>query len=52
VLDGSGKTKFSMPDGSSREVDLKAGDVVLNPPTVHASEHMTDTHVLIVEVKK
>lgn len=52
VLDGSGKTKFSMPDGSTKEVDLKAGDVVLNPPTVHASEHMTDTHVLIVELKK
>jgi quercetin dioxygenase-like cupin family protein len=51
VLQG-GKTKFTMPDGSSKELDTKAGEVLLNPPTVHASEHETDIHVIIVELKK
>jgi quercetin dioxygenase-like cupin family protein len=51
VLQG-GKTKFTMPDGTSKEIDSKAGDVLINPPTVHASEHESDIHVIIVEKKK
>ena len=51
VLEG-GKTKFTMPDGSTKELDTKAGDVLLNPPTVHASDHESDIHVIIVEKKK
>ena len=51
VLEG-GKTKFTMPDGSTKELDTKAGDVLLNPPTVHASEHLSNIHVIIVELKK
>ena len=51
VLQG-GKTKFTMPDGTSKEIDSKAGDVLINPATVHASEHESDLHVIIVEKKK
>lgn len=51
VLEG-GKTKFTNADGTTREVDTKAGDVLLNPPTVHASDHESDLHVIIVELKK
>ena len=51
VLQG-GKTKFTMEDGSVREVDLKAGDAVINPKTVHAVEHLSDVHVIIVEDKQ
>lgn len=51
VLEG-GKTKFAMPDGSSKEVDTKAGEVLINPKTTHASDHLTDVHVIIVEVKE
>lgn len=49
VLKG-GKTKFTPADGKVTELDAKAGDVFINPPTVHASEHMTDVHVIIVEM--
>jgi quercetin dioxygenase-like cupin family protein len=51
VLEG-GKTKFTNEDGSVREVDLKAGEAVINPKTVHAVEHMSDVHVIIVEDKQ
>jgi quercetin dioxygenase-like cupin family protein len=51
VLQG-GKTKFTMPDGTTKEIDSKPGDVMVNPPTVHASEHESDIHVIIVERKK
>jgi len=52
VLEG-GKTKFTMEDGKTvKEVDTKPGDVLINPKTVHASEHLTDVHVIIVEVSE
>ena len=47
-----GKTKFTMPDGTTKELETKAGDALINPPTVHASEHESDLHVIIVERKK
>jgi quercetin dioxygenase-like cupin family protein len=48
VLKG-GKTKFTSADGKVTEVDSKDGDVMINGPTVHSSDHLTDIHVLIVE---
>lgn len=51
VLEG-GKTKFTMPDNSVKEVDTKPGDVLINPKTIHASDHLTDVHVIIVEAKE
>ena len=48
VLKG-GKTKFTSEDGKVTELDAKAGDVFINKPTVHESEHVTDVHVIIVE---
>jgi quercetin dioxygenase-like cupin family protein len=47
-----GKTRFTMPDKSTKELDLKAGEVMINPPTVHAVEHLSDVHVIIVELKQ
>jgi quercetin dioxygenase-like cupin family protein len=51
VLEG-GKAKFTMPDGTTKEIDAKPGEVIINPPTVHASVHESDIHVIIVERKK
>jgi quercetin dioxygenase-like cupin family protein len=48
VLQG-GKTKFTSADGKVTEVDTKAGDVLINGPTVHSSDHLSDIHVIIVE---
>jgi quercetin dioxygenase-like cupin family protein len=47
-----GKTRFTMPDGSTKEIETKSGEALINPPTVHASEHLSDLHVIIVESKK
>ena len=51
VLQG-GKTKFTMADNSVKEVDTKPGDVMINPATVHAADHLTDVHVIIMEMKQ
>jgi quercetin dioxygenase-like cupin family protein len=51
VIQG-GKTKFTLPDGSTKELDTKTGDAIINPPTVHASDHLSGIHVIIVERKK
>jgi len=50
VIEG-GKTKFTMPDGTSKEIDSKPGEAMINPATTHSSDHLTDIHVIIVEMK-
>ena len=47
-----GTTKFTMPDGSTKEVHMKAGDAVINPAVTHATESVTGLHVIIVEMKQ
>jgi quercetin dioxygenase-like cupin family protein len=47
-----GKAVFSFPDGSSRPAELKAGQSVYADAVTHAQEHLTDTHVLIIELKQ
>ena len=48
-----GKFKFSMPDGQSMEIDLKAGEAMFAPGSSHATENLgsTDVHVLLFELK-
>jgi quercetin dioxygenase-like cupin family protein len=50
VLEG-GKTKFTMPDGTTKEIDAKPGEAIINPATTHSADHLTDIHVIIVEMK-
>lgn len=50
VIQG-GKTKFTMPDGTTKEIDAKAGEAIINPPTTHSADHLADIHVIIVEMK-
>ena len=47
-----GKTKFTLPDGKTTEVDAKAGDVLVRGPVTHSQETLGDTHAILVEVKK
>lgn len=51
VLEG-GRTRFTLPDGSTTERDLKPGDAVINPAVTHATENLSDLHVIIVEMKQ
>ena len=51
VLSG-GKTKFISEDGKSEEREGKTGDTIWMDATAHATEHLTDIRVIIVELKK
>lgn len=47
------RRRLHFPDGTSRERDFKAGDVMWIPAQTHVGENMgtTDTEVLLVELK-
>ena len=49
----SGKIRISYPDGSSKEVELKVGDVLWMNAETHAGENIgtTEIHLLVVELK-
>ncbi len=47
-----GKVRFTMPDGSVRDAELKTGDTLLRPPVTHADEALDDLEVVLVELKK
>lgn len=46
-----GKTRFTMPDGSTRDLEIKKGVAFWVAPVTHAHEALTDNHVLLVELK-
>ena len=50
VLKG-GRVKFTMPDGNTRDGELKTGDALLRPPVTHADEAVDDLDVVLVELK-
>jgi beta-alanine degradation protein BauB len=47
-----GKTRITLPDGTSNIVELQAGKALLRPPVTHADEAMDDIDAIIVELKK
>ena len=47
-----GRVRTTLSDGSTREVELKAGDTFLRPPVTHADEALDDLEAVIVELKK
>jgi quercetin dioxygenase-like cupin family protein len=47
-----GKTKFILPDGSTRIGDAKDGDALINPAVTHATENIDYVHAIIVEIKE
>ena len=51
VLSG-GKSKFISEDGKTQERESKTGDTIWVDATTHSTEHPTDLHVIIVELKK
>jgi beta-alanine degradation protein BauB len=53
VLDAA-KTKFTYPDGKTEIRDMKAGDAVYTPHTVHLPENVSDhaMDAILVELKK
>ena len=51
ILKG-GKTKFSFPDGTTKESAVKAGQAVIRPPVTHSQESMSPVHGIVIELKK
>ena len=47
-----GKSRFTAADGKVTETDGKAGDVRWNVAGSHASEALSDTKAILVELKK
>jgi len=47
-----GKVRFTMPDGSVRDAELKTGDTLLRPPVTHIDEALDELEVVLVELKK
>jgi len=48
------KVRFTMPDGKSVDVDLKAGDVSWNEAQTHAGANLgtTEVRALVIELKE
>lgn len=47
-----GKAIFTLPGGGTRNAELKAGQGVYSESVTHSQEHITDAHVLIIELKQ
>ena len=46
-----GRARYTMPDGSVHELELKSGETLLRPPVTHADEALDDMEVILVELK-
>jgi hypothetical protein len=46
-----GRVRFTMPDGSTRDAELRTGEALLRPPVTHADEALDDLDVVLVELK-
>ena len=49
----SGKFRFTMPDGQSMELEIKAGEAMYMDASSHATENVgtSEGHVILVELK-
>lgn len=49
-----GKTMFHLPGGKTQVAEMKAGDAIFTPHTVHLPENMTDhaMEAIVIELKK
>ena len=47
-----GRVRYTFPDGTSREVELKTGDVRIRPPVTHADEALDSVESILIEIKK
>ena len=51
VLKG-GRVKYTLPDGSTKISELKAGEALLRPPVTHSDEALDDVDSILIELKK
>jgi beta-alanine degradation protein BauB len=51
VLKG-GRVKYTMPDGSTKISELKAGEALIRPPVTHSDEALDDVETILIEIKQ
>ena len=47
-----GRVKYTLPDGSTKVVELKAGEAVIRPPVTHTDEALDDVQAILIELKQ
>jgi len=47
-----GRVKYTMPDGSTKISELKAGEALIRPPVTHSDEALDDVEAILVEIKQ
>ena len=51
VLKG-GNVKYTLPDGSTKIVELKTGEALIRAPVAHADEALDDVETILMEIKQ
>jgi beta-alanine degradation protein BauB len=51
VLKG-GRVKYTLPDGTTKISELKAGDASIRPPVTHSDEALDDVESILIELKQ
>ena len=46
------KVRYTFPDGSTKDGEIKTGEAVLRAPVTHADEALGDCEAILVELKK
>lgn len=50
VLKG-GRVRYTLPDGTQKVVELKAGDAMIRPPVTHRDQAIDPVEAILVELK-
>jgi quercetin dioxygenase-like cupin family protein len=50
VLNG-GRVRYTLPDGTQKVTELKAGDAMIRPPVTHRDEAIDSVESILVELK-
>ena len=48
----SGKIRFTLEDGTVREIAPKQGEAIFRPAVTHSHEHLEGDEAIVVELKK
>jgi quercetin dioxygenase-like cupin family protein len=46
-----GKTRFTLPDGKTRDLVVKKGEAIWSDGGPHSQESLTDNHAIVIELK-
>jgi quercetin dioxygenase-like cupin family protein len=47
-----GKSRFTLADGTTRDVEAKDGEAQILPPVIHSGEQLSDVDEILVELKQ